>query len=69
MVVKDDDNFWSSAGAYHKSSQDYLVFKLKAPLCVVHAVQLDPYRAIAQQGCALNAGKCLHVTLKLHARR
>lgn len=53
MVVSDNNNFWSSTGADHKDSHDYLVFKLKSPLSVIHAIQLDPYRALWQQGCGL----------------
>lgn len=52
MVVHDDNNFWSSKPSEHRHSQDFIVFRLSAPLCRIAEVQVEAYRALFQPGCA-----------------
>ena len=51
-TIDDNDNFWSSIASDHSESQEFLVYKLKGPLCAVHEVQIAACRAAFQHGCA-----------------
>ena len=42
--------YWSSSGSASPDAQDEVTYRLAAPLCFVHAVQLRPFRAYFQLG-------------------
>ena len=47
-----DGNFWSSTGSPHEIGEEFILYKLQAPLSVVRAVVVQVYRATFQGGCA-----------------
>ncbi|KAI3424754.1 hypothetical protein D9Q98_008143 [Chlorella vulgaris] len=44
------DTFWSSQGSASLDSHEYLLYKLRSPLCLIRHVQLTVYRARYQFG-------------------
>ena len=43
-------SYWSSAGSTTRDATDHVVLRLNAPLAVVHAVWIAPFRAYFQRG-------------------
>lgn len=50
LEQRTNDLFWSSKGSSDINSNEYLVYKLVQPLCILHTLQLLPYKANFQKG-------------------
>eukprot|EP00741_Cyanophora_paradoxa_P004320 tig00000792_g4194.t1 len=49
-TISPDESFWSSSGSASPKSEEWVQYRLHAPMCVVYAVQLAVYRATYQLG-------------------
>jgi hypothetical protein len=62
-TLSKDDLFWSSVGSGDQESNEFVVYKLVQPLCIVKHVDIFIYKALYQPGMPIYAPQYIRVSV------